>query len=149
MQKKIWTLFLCLSVAALFIGIAFAATQWIGKDGGTIKIREGVELVIPPKALKKDTEISAVMSSRQIGEKGIERKQLVFTFEPSGTKFAPKKPAELHIDKKFFEEENVDDIVICEDSGEEETPVVKDNPDNPDEFIIYIDHFSYYYWPRR
>lgn len=148
MQKKIWTLLFCLFVAALFIGIAYAATKMIkAEEGGIIKIREGVELVIPPKALKKDTEISAVMSSRQIGEKGIGRKQLVFTFKPSDTTFDPEKPAELHIDKKFFEEEDVDDIVICEDSGEEKTPVV--NKDNPDELIIYIDHFSYYYYPRR
>ena len=56
-------------------------------------------------------------------------------------------PAELHIDKKFFEEENPDDIVICESTrGEAETPDVEDNDD---EFIIYIDHFSLYYHRRR
>jgi len=146
MQKTILTLSLCLFIVALFIGLAFAATKMIkATEGGTIKIRDGVELVIPPNALEEDTKIKANMSSRQVGEKGIGRKQLVFTFEPSGTTFDP--PAELHVDKKFFEEEDADDIVICEDSGEEETPVV--NEDDPDELIFYIDHFSYYYYPRR
>jgi hypothetical protein len=148
MQKTILTLSLCLFITSLFIGIVFAATKMIeAKEGGTIKIRDGVYFVIPPGALEKDTKITANMSSRQIEQQGIGRKQLVFTFEPSGTIFDPEKPAELHIDKKFFEEENADDIVICEDSGEEEIPVV--NKDNPDELIIYIDHFSSYYYPRR
>ncbi len=146
MQKKNWPPFLLLFVVVLFIGVAFAATKWIGKDGGIVNIRNGVELIIPPKALEEKIKIYAHMSSRQIiDEKGLGRKLLVFTFEPSGTKF--NTPAELHIDKKFFEEENPDDIVICESTrGEAETPYIGDNDD---EFIIYIDHFSLYYHRRR
>jgi hypothetical protein len=148
MHKKTWIPFFSPFIVALFIGVAFAATKWINKDGGVIKIRSGVELVIPPRALDENTEIKihAHMSSRQIiDEKGMGRKLLVFTFKPPGTKF--NSPVELHIDKSFFDEGNPDDIVICETSGEEgKEPYVRDNGS---ELIIEINHFSYYYHRRR
>lgn len=60
MRKKGWTFFLCLFVAALFIGVAFAFTkqisQWIeAEDGGVIRIfGNAVKLVILPDALKME-----------------------------------------------------------------------------------------------
>jgi len=146
MWKKTWNHFWALSLVILFTGIAFASTKWIGNDGGVVKMRNGVELVIPPDALDEEVKIQAHMSSRQIiDEEGSGRKLLVFTFEPSGTTF--NKPAEIHIDKDFFEEEDADDIVICHsDEEKSKEPRVKDNGS---EFIIYIKDFSYYFRRRR
>ena len=147
MQKKIWTLFFCLFVVALLlIGVAFATTKMIkAEDGGVIKIRNGAEFVIPPEALEEDTKISAVMSSRQItDEKGLGRKLLVFTFGPFGTTFDP--PAELHIDKGLLEEEDIDDIEIYNEDGEE---IEAEFDEDANELILYIPDFSYYYYERR
>jgi len=142
-------IFLCIFLSVLLIGIAFAATKLISaEDGGTIKIRNGVKLVIPEKSLDNDTMIHAHMSSRNIKENNVKKKRLVFDFQPSGIEFS--SPAELHIDKNFFEEENAEDIVICEgDTNDEEGSVNPVVEDNGDEFIILIDHFSYYYYRRR
>ena len=150
MQDNIWTLFLCgLLVVALVIGVAFAQCVKIkANKGGVVKLRNGVELVIPPKSLKKDTKINAHMMARQIDptkKKGSKRNQLVFDFSPSGTKFDAKRPAELHIDEKFLKKEKIDDIVICEDGEGEEAVFEKKGK----KLIIYIPHFSHYYFARR
>jgi hypothetical protein len=142
MHKKIWLVILCLLVLASFIGAAFAVTQMIkAEDGGILEIRRnGVQLFIPPGALEKDTNISAVMSLDQ----STEPKTLVFEFGPSGTTFAPS--AELRIDKKFFQESDVDDIKLYSEDGEEIDAVFSGNSEM---LIFYLDHFSYYYYRRR
>jgi hypothetical protein len=142
MHRKIGLVILCLLVLASFIGMAFAVTQMIkAEDGGVINIRRnGVQLFIPPGALERDTIISATMSL----DGSTEPKTLVFEFGPSGTTFAP--PAELRIDKKFFEQTNANDIKIYSEDGEEIVAVCANNAGM---LVFYLDHFSYYYYRRR
>jgi hypothetical protein len=110
------------------------------ETGGIIKITDGVELFIPPGALEKDTTISAVMSL----EHNNESKTLVFKFGPPDTICEPS--AELRIDKKLFEETDIDEIKLYSEDGEEIEPVLEDNANV---LIFYIEPSSYYYYRRR
>jgi len=157
MQKKSCILLLCLFVVILSVGIAFASTKWIvinyvtqlieAEDGGVIKILgNAVKLVIPPDALEEDTEISAGLILEITRKKGRSRprQRFIFVFEPSDTIL--NDSAELRIKKRFFRGKDVDDIEIYDEDGE---AVESMFDEDANEFIFYIPHFSYYYYPRR
>ena len=126
------TILLLLLAAA----VAFADKQLIeAEEGGVVNIASGADLVIPPKALKEDTIVSAYM------EEGSEL--VTFTFGPDDLRFS--KPAMLYISLSLIDAlGNIDDLTLYGEDGKKLKPKLTQG------ILEYrIKHFSLYYYRRR
>jgi hypothetical protein len=133
-RARVLALILVLSVL-LTAATAFAATVFIrAKRGGRVNIAEGVELVIPPRALAEDTFISAYVRQRW--------DRVIFYFGPDGTEFS--KPANLYISWQAVRRAGVEDFTLYGPGGLKIEPTVKGWG-----LKYEIDHFSLYYYRRR
>ena len=133
-RAQVLALILVLSVL-LTATAALAATKLIiAKKGGTVNIADGMELVIPPKALVEDTFISADVKHK--------RDRVIFSFGPDGTEFS--KPAKLFISWQAVDDADVEDLTLYGPDGLEIEPKIKGWG------VEYgIDRFSLYYYRRR
>ncbi len=134
LRKRAQLLAVILVISTIMIATAaFAVTKLIeAKTGGILEIADGARLVIPPHALKKDTVISADMSTK--------KKRIIFEFEPDGTVFA--RPARLQIGWSVVQK--VDDLFLYGEDGEKIRPRVTWWG-----LEYKIRHFSLYYFRRR
>ena len=114
---------------------ALAVTKPIkAKNGGVIKIADGVSLKIERDSLPGDTLISAEMT--------LDDEYVDIEFGPGGTIFS--EPAKLRIDLKVLDEMGLDGLTLFWEGGEEI------EPDIGKKYAEYeIPHFSIYYYRRR
>ena len=132
LQVLVSVVFLSLLLTAV---AAFANPITIGKEGGVVSIASGADLVIPPKSLKEDTTISAVMRK--------ERERVTFEFGPDGTRFS--KPAVLYVSWQFIANSgNIEDLTLYGEGGKKLLPKVTLGG-----LEYKIKHFSLYYYRRR
>ena len=104
------------------------------KNGGVVKIADGVCLEIEKDSLQEDTLISAEMmwGDDYIG----------FEFGPDDIVFS--EPAKLRIDLDVIDEMGLDDLTLFRKGGQ------KIEPDISKKYVEYeISHFSIYYYRRR
>jgi hypothetical protein len=134
------------------LGLAFAGDGYfyvertIGVEGGQLTAGDGApgsKLVIPEEALSEDTLISMEVISD-----GVSR--VDFNFGPHGMVFA--KSVRLELSWATLKDVTADDLILYyydEELGEwvEETSAVWDETGK--KAVLYIDHFSKYYFDRR
>jgi hypothetical protein len=111
--------------------------------GGTLTVGKMARMVVPEGALSEETLMS--IEVRTDGESCLE-----FHFQPHGLQF--NVPVEIQLSWATLKGFELDDLALYyydEDSGEliEETEVVFD--EKTKQAILSLDHFSYYYFPRR
>ena len=120
-------------------------TKVIGKDGGYIEIDAGIYLVVPPQALKADTEIGARMKRDKKDRK------TKFYFIPPGLEFHRSAELQATWEAIYDAEEGEPELQY----GVEIDGVVYDvgspAPPSIETWGVRwkIDHFSLYYYRRR
>ena len=137
LRKRLHVLVSVVFLSLLLTAVAAFADSptIIGKEGGVVSIARGADLVIPPRSLKEDTPISAVMRK--------ERERVTFEFGPDGTRFS--KPAILYVSWQFIANSgNIEDLRLYGEGRKKLIPKITQ------EGLEYkIKHFSLYYYRRR
>lgn len=146
LQKKSIRLSVTMITFLMFFAVTLALAVVVSekinaKKGGTINIDEGVELVIPPGALDKNTEITVRMER--------DDKKMVFEFWPGGLVF--NKPVEL---KATYEAlSGIKDLnlyLVSDPNSITKNYIEKIRPVKYDWGVVwYLDHFSIYYYRLR
>ena len=114
---------------------AFVTTELIKtKNGGVVRIANGVRLEVEKDSLPEDTLISAEMMW--------DDDYIDFEFGPDGTTFSG--PAKLKIALDIADEMGLDGLTLYGEDGEEIKPNINKK------YVEYeILHFSIYYYRRR
>ena len=122
-------------ILSMFLTTALAATKVIKvKNGGVIKIANGIFFEVEKDSLIEDTSISAEL---KYGDDYVD-----FEFGPDGTTFS--EPAKLRIDLDVANAMDLDGLTLYGEDGEEIRPNMNKK------YVEYeISHFSIYYYRRR
>ena len=154
LQRNPLRITLLVSLVALIAAVSlvfggdgyFYAERLIDAKGGQLTAGDGApgtRLVIPEGALNEETLISMEVISD-----GVSR--IDFNFGPHGTVF--NKPVQLELSWATLKDVTADELILYyydEKLGEwvEETTAVWDETGK--KAVLYIDHFSRYYFDRR
>lgn len=127
-----------IAVIALANGSAFIKA----KEGGTVYIDDGIQLVIPPGSLKSDTHIIANFMRNH--------KKAKFVFRPKGITFADDKPAQLQAELSAVGDADGLTLYYAPDETDPDYYTETIEPEVVGGIVIWrISHFSLYYYRTR
>jgi len=115
----------------------------IDQDGGTVYVTGGTKVIIPEGALDHEVHITVTLEVYKYQEK------IHAIFGPYGTFFNVPVRLEMPWSTYLKDYEGPLELWYLEDNGElvlvEDAIIEK----NKSRFILYVNHFSEYYYPRR
>ncbi|MBM3242998.1 hypothetical protein FJZ31_42605 [Candidatus Poribacteria bacterium] len=120
----------------------YSGSAWIGNAGGTVNVTGGAKIIVPPAALNNDTYITATIEVYESEAK------IHYIFGPHGTFF--NVTVRVEMPWSYLKNYNGPlQLWYLEDNGV--LTIAKDAC--PDEigkrYVVYVNHFSEYYFPRR
>ena len=143
------TLTLCVIGLVLAGGLGYEYREKLitAKQGGQIGMSDGTKLDIPGKCLAENTLIT--MKRFTVGDTGI-----YFEFGPHGITFNNRKNKSVKVELSWatLQDVNPDELVLYyfnEDLGEWVVETTAEFKNNEKKAVLYLDHFSKYYYDRR
>ena len=119
----------------------YQKSGWINEDGGTINVPGGTKVIIPEGALDENTYITVTVEVYK------DENKIHYIFGPSGTVF--NELIEIKVPWSYLKDYD-GDLELWSLNDDDEWTLVEDAiiDQQKKRYILYIDHFSEYYFPR-